>query len=227
MDSKLAMAVVTAGTITFGAATVCMAQVGVADPLGIGPAAQVVAAAPDGSGPQTSLSGDPATSVVVVSTPSTGASSDQLTAGGAYDPGTTMAAVATEGSTTNSTSGSGQSVANGTSGTRSTTTTVRPTTTTVRATTTTTTTVRSTTTTTTTTVRPTTTTTYVAPTTQTPTTTVRATTTTVATATRYSVTGVPVPSDFYIPRSWTRPIPDWPSGCRRGQLEDNGVWNCQ
>lgn len=52
-------------------------------------------------------------------------------------------------------------------------------------------------------------------------------TTTAASRQRYSATGVPVPSNFVIPRSWTKPIPDWPAGCVAGQLEDNGVWNCQ
>jgi hypothetical protein len=56
---------------------------------------------------------------------------------------------------------------------------------------------------------------------------VRPTTTTVAAATRYSVSGVPVPASFSIPSSWRGPIPDWPAGCRNGQLEDNGRWNCQ
>ena len=51
--------------------------------------------------------------------------------------------------------------------------------------------------------------------------------TTIAAATRYSVSGVPVPSSFSIPSSWRGPIPDWPAGCRNGQLEDNGRWNCQ
>jgi hypothetical protein len=52
-------------------------------------------------------------------------------------------------------------------------------------------------------------------------------TTAAASRQRYSATGVPVPSNFVIPRSWTKPIPDWPAGCVAGQLEDNGVWNCQ
>ena len=32
-----------------------------------------------------------------------------------------------------------------------------------------------------------------------------------------------------VPRDWPadRPIPPKPPGCRDGQLEDNGVWNCQ
>jgi hypothetical protein len=32
-----------------------------------------------------------------------------------------------------------------------------------------------------------------------------------------------------VPRDWPadKPIPPKPAGCRDGQLEDNGVWNCQ
>ncbi len=32
-----------------------------------------------------------------------------------------------------------------------------------------------------------------------------------------------------VPRDWPadKPIPPMPAGCRDGQLEDNGVWNCQ
>lgn len=32
-----------------------------------------------------------------------------------------------------------------------------------------------------------------------------------------------------VPRDWPadKPIPPMPAGCRGGQLEDNGVWNCQ
>jgi hypothetical protein len=32
-----------------------------------------------------------------------------------------------------------------------------------------------------------------------------------------------------VPRDWpkNKPIPPKPAGCVNGQLEDNGVWNCQ
>jgi hypothetical protein len=69
------------------------------------------------------------------------------------------------------------------------------------------------------------------PTTQAPTTTAKpiVTTTTKAPSTQlYSVTGVPLPPGFSIPSGWPKNnIPNWPAGCRNGQLEDNGKWNCQ
>jgi hypothetical protein len=32
-----------------------------------------------------------------------------------------------------------------------------------------------------------------------------------------------------VPADWpaSKPIPPMPPGCKQGQLEDNGVWNCQ
>ena len=69
----------------------------------------------------------------------------------------------------------------------------------------------------------------VAPTTSAaPTTTAAAATTTTVKAQLYSITGVPVPAGFKVPSKWiAKGIPDWPVGCKKGQLEDNGVWNCE
>ena len=81
-------------------------------------------------------------------------------------------------------------------------------------------------------------TTTVKSTTTAPTTTVKATTTAPTTTVAapvttvkpqlYTVTGQAIPSNFSVPLSWrTKAIPAYPAGCRAGQLEDSGVWNCQ
>lgn len=70
-------------------------------------------------------------------------------------------------------------------------------------------------------------TTTVKATTTAPTTTVAAPVTTVKPQ-LYTVTGQAIPSNFSVPLSWrTKAIPAYPAGCRAGQLEDSGVWNCQ
>ena len=72
-----------------------------------------------------------------------------------------------------------------------------------------------------------------------PATTVKATTTTAPATTvaapvttvkpqLYTASGQVIPSSFTVPLSWrTKVIPSYPAGCRAGQLEDNGTWNCQ
>lgn len=72
-----------------------------------------------------------------------------------------------------------------------------------------------------------------------PATTVKATTTTAPATTvaapvttmkpqLYTASGQVIPSSFTVPLSWrTKVIPAYPAGCRAGQLEDDGAWNCQ
>jgi len=72
-----------------------------------------------------------------------------------------------------------------------------------------------------------------APTTAAPTTAAPTTTTTVARPTttvppRTTVSGQIIPAGWEISSVYNnKPIPSYPAGCKNGQLEDNGTWNCQ